>query len=199
MIPPTLHGMNAMTCISSLQKCIRRSMEAEAMAFAVELMHSSRGFFTMTCNRIEVVSHEDIDCIAAPHVVVFVATCIEQSKRHYDPAKIGASRLFIGNAIRAMCAAPKSRAGTHFAAAIGLRAELEDYVPEVPDFAHDQHTLKGRRMGRGLTHFRNVGAVLIPPPTEPDRYEMEAYRLWTLKEKAKRTAKEPAADLFNGE
>ena len=56
-----------------------------------------------------------------------------------------------------MARAPKSRAGCHFAAAIGLREQLEGYVPAIPDFANDQHTI-GRKMGRGLDHFREEGA-----------------------------------------
>ena len=70
----------------------------------------------------------------------------------------------------------------HFAAAIGLRSILEGYVPDVPDWANDQHTMKGKAMGRGLDHFREQGAKLIPPPTEPDPYIEEAYRLWKLKQ-----------------
>ena len=67
-----------------------------------------------------------------------------------------------------MCRAPKSRAGCHFAAAIGLRSLLEDFAPTIPDYAHDMHTLTGEAMGRGLDHFRKEGAKLVPPPTEPD-------------------------------
>ena len=95
---------------------------------------------------------------------------------------IGEARLMVGNAIRMMARAPKSRAGCHFAAAIGLRAQLEGFVPEIPDRAYDMHTHKGRRMGRGLEHFREEGAKLIPPPTEPDPYEEAAYALWAKKQ-----------------
>ena len=45
-------------------------------------------------------------------------------------------------------------------------------------------------MGRGLAYFREEGAKLNPPPTADDPYEDEAYRLWTLKQTAKR-------DLFD--
>jgi hypothetical protein len=88
----------------------------------------------------------------------------------------------IGNCIRIMCRSPKSRARCHFAAAIGLRSMLEDFAPTIPDYALDMHTMKGKAMGRGLDHFRAEGAWLIPPPTEPDRFEAEAYRLWAIKQ-----------------
>ena len=81
--------------------------------------------------------------------------------------------------------APKSRAGCHFAAAIGLRSLLEDFAPTIPDWALDQHTLNGMAMGRGLDHFRREGAKLVPEPTEPDPFIEEAYRLWALKQRGK--------------
>ena len=84
-----------------------------------------------------------------------------------------------------MCRSPKSRAGCHFGAAIGLRSMLEDFAPTIPDWANDQHTLAGKDLGRGLDHFRKEGAKLIPEPTEPDLYIEEAYRLWTIKQHGK--------------
>ena len=59
----------------------------------------------------------------------------------------------VGNAIRMMCRSPKSRAGCHFAAAIGLRSLLEEFVPTIPDHAFDMHTIKGKAMGF-FPHFR---------------------------------------------
>jgi hypothetical protein len=99
----------------------------------------------------------------------------------------------VGNAIRMMARAPKSRAGCHFAAAIGLRSLLEDFAPTVPDWAFDQHTGKGKRMGRGLKHFREEGAKLVPEPTEPDLFVEKAYRLWAIKQQGKGRG-EPVVD-----
>jgi hypothetical protein len=42
---------------------------------------------------------------------------------------------------------------------------LEGFVPTIPDWANDQHTLAGRKLGRGLDHFRTEGAKLVPEPT----------------------------------
>lgn len=184
MIPDTRSGLPAMACISAMQKAIRRGMEREAMEFAVELMHTSKAFHSMVCKRLEIVSHEDIDT-ADRTIIPFVKACVEQAQRWYDPVKIGASRMAIGNAIRAMCRAQKSREGDHFAAAIGLRSMLEDFAPTIPDWANDQHTLAGKKLGRGLDHFRSEGAKLVPPPTADDPYEDEAYRLWAIKQRSK--------------
>jgi replication-associated recombination protein RarA len=149
LIPATKNGLPAMECVSAMQKCIRRAMEREAMEFAVELHHTSKGFCTMVCNRLEIISHEDIDVLAAPWIVPFVATAAHQARSWYDPDKLGRSRMAIGNAIRVMCAAPKSRVGDHFHVAVGLASLLEGFTPTVPDWAKDGHTLAGKRMGRG--------------------------------------------------
>jgi replication-associated recombination protein RarA len=182
MMPRTVHNMDALVCISALQKAIRRGLEREAMEFAVELLHTSKAFHSMLCNRLEVICHEDLDTLAAPHVFPFVAASLAASKERYS-SKIGEARLMIGNCIRLMCRAPKSRAGCHFAAAVGLKSQLEDFAPTIPDWANDQHTLAGKKLGRGIDHFRAEGAKLIPPPTGDDPYEDAAYRLWALKQR----------------
>ncbi|MGA7153792.1 MAG: hypothetical protein WBY84_20690, partial [Pseudolabrys sp.] len=132
--------------------------------FACELMHTSKAFHSMVCNRLEVICHEDLDTSAAPHVFPFVTASLAQSRERYSKS-IGEARLMVGNAIRMMARAPKSRAGCHFAAAIGLRSMLEGFAPTIPDYALDMHTMKGKAMGRGLDHFRKEGAKLVPPPT----------------------------------
>ena len=45
-IPTTVHGLNLFECLSGLQKCIRRGLERQAMLFACELGHTSKGFAT---------------------------------------------------------------------------------------------------------------------------------------------------------
>ena len=131
------------------------------------------------------IAHEDIDTQANPMIVPFVATAVAQAMKWYDSdvTKLGKSRMAIGNAIRLMCRAAKSREGDHFAAATGWAAILENFVPVIPDWALDQHTTEGKRMGRGVDHFRSEGTKLVPPPTGDDPYIEEAYRLWALKAK----------------
>ena len=62
-----------------------------------------------------------------------------------------------------------------------MRSLLEDFAPEIPDFALDMHTMKGKELCRGLDHFRKEGAKLVPEPTA-DPCEDEAYRLWAIKQ-----------------
>lgn len=192
MIPRTLHNLNAFECLSGLQKCIRRGMEREAMQFACELGHTSKAFGSMVSNRLEFIVHEDIG-LAAPEVILLVQTCCQQAKQWYDAKDHGRWRTPIGTAIRAMCRAPKSREGDHFQAAVGIPNELLEEKPKIADWMYDKHTLKGRRMARGLDHFREYAAVLCPAPEEPDQYEDEAYEMWAVdvKQGAKASQKVP--------
>ena len=76
-----------------------------------------------------------------------------------------------------MACAPKSRAGYHFAAAIGFDPCLRTTRRRSRPGQRSTHTRR-EKLGRGLEHFRKEGARLIPPPTADDPYEDEAYRLW---------------------
>lgn len=198
VVPFTVHKVAPHACISAMQKFIRRGMEREAMEVAVEMGHTSKGFATWVTTRLEIISHEDVG-LAAPEIIPLVRTCCEQARQWYDPAKLGQWRMAIGTAIRALCRAAKSREGDHFQAAIGLRSQLEGYTPEIPDWCHDQHTMIGRKKGRGIEYFRKVSTCLYPP-AKPDKYEEEAYRLWALKaqqgDTSKKTPPRGEANLF---
>jgi replication-associated recombination protein RarA len=188
MMPPTKNGLSAFGCISALQKYIRRGDELGAMQVAVEMMHSSKPFFSMICKRLEIISHEDIDTGANPMIVPFVATAVAQAREWFDsdPTKMGKSRMAIGNCIRLLARAQKSREGDYFAASVGWAEILEGVKPELPDWIYDAHTSEGRRKGRGVNYFREVSAVLVPPPAKPDVYQSEAFRLWKLREQRAR-------------
>lgn len=188
MIPRTKHGLSAFAVVSAMQKCIRRGMEAEAMEMFCEMAHSSKAFLSMALKRLEIIAHEDIDTEANPMIVPFVATACAQAAKWYEPDKPGRARMPAGNAIRLMCRAKKSRLGDHFQVAIGLANLLENKVPEIPEWAHDQHTFEGRRMGRGLEHFREHSTKLVPAVPKDD-YEDEFYRLKAIEAKAKGKAK----------
>jgi hypothetical protein len=79
----------------------------------------------------------------------------------------------VGNAIRLMCRSPKSRAGCHFGAAIGLGS--------LPEGELTISILARRKLGRGLD-VRKEGGKLVPGPTGDDPYEDEAYRQWQIKQ-----------------
>ena len=193
MIPPTRHGLPAIGCISLMQKAIRRNAERLAMEAACELINTSKAQCSMVANRLVVISHEDIDVMAQPIIIPFVFACAQTMKEMYQPENPGKSRMAAGSAIRLMARAPKSREGDHFQAAIGLRNlfGLPGGIPEIPDWANDGHTMKGKRMGRGVEFFRAESTKLVPPQAgAPDAYEDEAYKMWEEKERRGKADKE---------
>lgn len=191
MIPPTKNGLPAMACLSTMQKAIRRNMPELAMRCAVELMHTSKGFNSMVANRLEVMSHEDIDSAAAPHIVPYVRASCEQARDWWNDENPGKSRMAIAGVILMMSGAPKSRVNDHFQAAIGLANLFGDDKPEIPDWANDGHTLAGKRLGRGVDFFRAESTKLVPPQATPDAWEDRAYAMWERKETEGIPAKAP--------
>jgi replication-associated recombination protein RarA len=161
----TRHGLPAMACVSAMQKCIRRGLEREAMEFAVELMHTSKAFHSMICNRLEVICHEDLDTLAAPHVFPFVAASLAASRERYGKS-IGEARLMVGNVIRMMARAPKSRAGCHHHAI---------------EHAHQRHGLTLVRPrttpAEHAAHRTGSARQRLAPRPHTDRSSVEAARL----------------------
>jgi hypothetical protein len=96
------------------------AQEVRQWRFAVELIHNKSYFMAVT-TRLEVISREDIDsggsldCALRPDGHEASAAMVRP-----DPMKLGRSRLAIGNAIRLMARAQKSREGDHFAATVFL-------------------------------------------------------------------------------
>lgn len=183
-LQPTLNGLDPYVCVSAVQKCIRRGLERQAMEFVVEMSRTSEHYFSWVCNRIEICAHEDIG-LADREAVLFASQAIEQARRFYKPDRQGECLIMVGNAVRVLCRAEKSREGDHYQAVCMLNSELNSHVPDVPDFAYDRHNVEGRKRGRGVQHFRDEGTQLSPVPAEPDPYEEEAYELWFQQEREK--------------
>ena len=113
----------------------------------------------------------------------FVATAVAQAMRWYDPDKIGASRMAIGNAIRLMCRAAKSREGDHFAIAVGLASRDRRLRAGDPRLgARRSHPRRASGWGAGSTISASDSAKLVPPAAK-DSYEDEAYRMLELKQR----------------
>lgn len=195
-VPNTIHGLSPHECISAIQKGIRRNQERIAMDFAVEMTQTSKGFCSWVCNRLRIISHEDIDNMTQPEIVPFVHTCTEQAKEMYKDGDPGPSLMAIGNAIRIMARAQKSREGDNFQITTRLNNILNG-PPEVPDCALDKHTRRGKAMGRGFTFFVEEGTKLSPDSGN-DRYKEEG-EAWLLECEKKYGGKFPdAGKQYNG-
>lgn len=177
MMPRTRNNLSASEVISGLQKHIRRGEEEPAMQAAAELLYSGHKMLVgWLLNRLEVIAHEDIG-IANPTAVMFTAVTAGQIRELLKAKKDDRASLYVANIILLLCRSPKSRLGDHFQAACGKPVKLGTPY-EVPEYAFDKHTTRGRKLGRGLQHFRDSSALLSPQSGEHDPYEDRAYEVW---------------------
>lgn len=150
----TLGGYLNSECTSAMQKCIRRGLEEEALFWATEL--DLKGYGAYVWKRLRIIASEDVG-LADPNLCVQVRVLyenwIEQRKKKEDRSP--AERLFLVQAVLLSVRAKKSRMvdTARITMYQGERPRLE-----IPDFALDMHTSKGRRMDRGVNHFFDEGA-----------------------------------------
>jgi replication-associated recombination protein RarA len=169
----TPNGHLAGEVASALQKSIRRGLERESLYWASELYGA--GFGDYAFRRLRIIASEDVG-MADPMVAVQVRALSENfndQRRHNKTSKSGSisgERLFLIQAVLVLVRAPKSRMVDHIAMAI---FEGERPPMEMPDWALDKHTARGKRMGRGEDHFFEVGALIENESDLPDPYAAE--------------------------
>lgn len=171
--------------VSALQKSIRRGLEQDAMFWASEMETRYPDYLW---KRLQIISIEDIG-IAEPQTVLYVAEMRKiyaELKKEYDkePEKKARSfRMALANAILSMCRAKKSRIGDEFQIVIYGRRGA-GWTPEVPDFAIDMHTRRGRQeLKRGATHFWTEGVRIENEGQVENPYTQEAVKIRTRNEK----------------
>ncbi len=160
--------------VSALQKEIRRGNEKEALYWCLELADS--GMIDLAAGRLRVIALEDIgNTDMVPILYAFL--CIDQAQKWFK-GKNDAWMLGLGNAVMALARARKTRIGDSFHAAV-LKMRDERHL-EIPEYALDMHTARGREMGRGLDHFMEHCAQLSNDASEemPDIYFDEAMAYW---------------------
>jgi replication-associated recombination protein RarA len=171
--PTTPKGYDLHEVISALQKEIRRGKEQEAVYWAVELeSFNDKALW----NRLRVIASEDVG-LADPHASLIIDVLEKQYLDAVDRKK-DSSRLFLVNAVLYLARAPKSRIVDNLLAVV----YNDEKRHEIPDYALDMHTYRGRKMGRGLKHFFAEGAKLENQALE-DPYEKQAFE--ALKNKKK--------------
>ena len=189
MGPKTPGGYDLFEVLSALQKCIRRSLELEAMRWASELCD---GYWEALWNRLTVIANEDIG-IANPMAILLVEILRKQATASRENES-GAWKLMLANAILFLSRSPKSRLADNFQCCIFLDKELNKKRLEIPDFALDKHTRRGKEMGRGVDHWLEEGCKLngIAEETPIDlEYEKEAAALWRKAESLPPRQEEP--------
>jgi replication-associated recombination protein RarA len=150
-------GYSTDEVISALQKCIRRGMEQHALFWAVELYNS--GYDEWCWKRLRIMASEDVG-LAEPHIPGTIHALyqlyIELKKKKDDYQK--PERLQLTHAVLLLARAKKSRIVDNALIYFWQSHETDRY--EIPDFALDKHTQRGRQMGRGIKHFIDEGSSL---------------------------------------
>ena len=150
--PLTPKGYYLDEVISVLQKEIRRGKEYEAVYWAVELeSFNARALW----NRLRVIASEDVG-VAEPHAPLIVSA-LESAYWDAKEKKKGESVLFFVNAVVILARAPKCRVADDLMITLIDSVERGERL-EMPDYAVDKHTFRGRRMGRGVKHFVEEGS-----------------------------------------
>jgi replication-associated recombination protein RarA len=165
--PITSEGYDMFEVLSALQKEIRRGKEYEAVFWAREL--ESINPTALWC-RLRVIASEDIG-LADP-LVSLIVDVLEKQYCYAVDHKNDSSRLFLVHAVLYLARAPKSRIVDNLLTVI----YNDETKPEIPDYALDMHTYRGKKVGRGIDHFFNEGAKLNNQAFE-DPYEKQAYEV----------------------
>ncbi len=170
----TVGGHRCGEASSALQKSIRRGLERESLYWATEL--DMAGYGNYAWKRLRIIASEDVG-LADPNVAVQVRCLYEnwlELRKGFKPTArkpwAPGERLMLVHAVILLVRAPKSRMVDH---AVMVMYEGEREPLEVPDYALDQHTGRGRRMGRGVDHFFEEGALLHNAAKIADPYYEE--------------------------
>lgn len=171
----TVGGYTMDECSSAFQKSIRRSLVDDALFWGTEMELSGYGNYVW--KRLRIIATEDIGP-ADPMVTVVVSTLYQNWQDFRKPKPNVGEVMFLVHAIIVAARAPKSRLVDH-----SLTVHCHGPRPhrEVPDYALDKHTQRGRMKGRvhaeGFRHFFEEAATLLPTPTIDDPYAEDAKNL----------------------
>jgi replication-associated recombination protein RarA len=151
---------------SALQKSIRRGLEEDALYWCAEFYKARpHGIW----KRLRIIASEDIG-IASPSAALTVRALYENWKQSQDEGE-----LYVVHAVLVLVYAKKSRLVDH-ATITSFGPRENGYKSllakrDVPEYAVDKHTARGRKLGRGFEHFFAEGARLENRSEAPDPYE----------------------------
>ncbi len=157
---------------SAFQKSVRRGLLDDALYWGVELYVSGRAEYAW--KRLKIMASEDVG-LGDRHLPATLHALyqhyLEQVRK--KDAYHAPERLFFVHAVCLLVTAPKSRLCDH--ALIYHFATHDGQGREVPDYAVDKHTRRGRELGRGREEFFASGIELANPAPVEDPY-LEAAR-----------------------
>jgi replication-associated recombination protein RarA len=164
----TRHGLPGDQVISALQKEIRRGRAENAALLAYEMVVTSPEMEAKLWQRLLTISVEDIGP-GEWQAPVLVHT-LWQMCRAFDRAA-SERRLLAVHAVRYLCGCAKDRSSDEMSAWVRRAVESGAQMPVIPDYALDMHTARGAELGRGLRHFYEEAARVLPEaPGRDDTY-----------------------------
>ena len=152
------NGIPGDELISMLQKSIRRGLEENALAAAYEMYITSPQFHEKMWRRLLAISVEDVG-FGDTHAPLQVYTLFKMAQEF--PYSDGDQPMFFMHAIRYLCRCKKERTTDNIKNQI-IKEWEHGKKPEVPDYAYDLHTAKGRAMGRDEMHFLTEASRVEP-------------------------------------
>ncbi len=168
----TQSGNDLFEVSSAFQKSVRRAIEEEALHWAIELDLSGYGEYAW--KRLRIMVSEDIG-IAEP----VLPSQVEALYRTWKDLKTKKDeghkpeRLPFVHAVLLAVRARKSRLVDN-AVTVFYRQHPKKAVP---NWAVDQHTMRGKSLGRGMEHFLTEGVMLENRGPVPDPYEAAAMEI----------------------
>jgi replication-associated recombination protein RarA len=159
---------------SALQKAIRRGKEREALFWASEL--DLAGYGNYVFKRLRIIASEDVG-LADPEAVLLTRALYENWLEAKKAKHEDAMPLFLAHAVLVLSRAKKSGVAL-YATLLFWEGDREAMRIEVPDYALDVHTARGRRMGRGRRHFVEEAGRLENETLENPYFE-EGAAAWT--------------------
>ena len=191
------NGIPGDELVSCLQKSIRRADHETACRAAYEMYITSEQFEDKMWRRLNAISVEDIG-FGNPYApsVVHTLDCIRKKFPYSD----GDRPLFFVQAIRFLCAQKKERSSDCLKGII-QNEFYYGYKLEIPDYAYDMHTGKGRAMGRDIVDFLDIRSKVTPLVEDYDpTYEqkLRAMNIDANEGKAPTTRPEVAPFAYGG-
>lgn len=174
----TRHGFQGDEVISALQKEIRRGNTENAALLAYEMATTSPEMEAYLWRRLLVISVEDIGFgdNFAPILTYNLHQICE-----YLGRGAGDRLLFAIHAVRYLCTRQKDRSSDEMTMWIKRVVEGGEVLPEIPDYAIDMHTQRGKEMGRDVRHFVEEAAKIIPElPDRDTEYRRRVLELLDL-------------------
>lgn len=168
--------------VSALQKEIRRGNELMATYWAFEMNES--GYWRYCFRRLLVIAGEDCG-LACPEAMILTSSTFSALLSQERIKKVfHIDNNILGMVVAYLARCPKSR-HIDFLGGTILKRKEKGWKPAIPDYAIDQHTLKGKDMGMDDNDFFREGSRIKNKKKIPgeDAVKRECLALYQFHEK----------------